>query len=230
MKDRRKSISKLKKQDFEYGISDDPTDLQFFYRKIYIPYVTERYQDRARIISDKHEFYQSLFERKAKLLYVNYQSNLVAANSGVLRRYGRTFSALHMGVDQDYTHLLQQDVVVALYWHVINWARAQQFHFVDFGRTRARLNDGVFEFKRRWGMQFERDVTTYTMWTFIGENLPASLVSKINDLAFVAEVGKEYRCLVLVDDESSLPDKELARRKKITAQAGLDGILILQPD
>jgi hypothetical protein len=224
---RRKDLSRLKKQGFEFGASRDLTDLEFFYHKMYIPYITGRFQSRAIIVP--YDLQQKLLAQRGKLLCIRYRDNLVAASLGTLRRYGKTFSPLHVGVESDHMYLVKQDLLVALRWHTIRWAHANHLHLVDFGKTRARLNDGVFLFKHRWGMRFERDITTHTMWTLIGKDLPLPLIRHLNDLAFIAEVGKEYRCVVFDSDGASLSDKELARREKIIAQAGLDGLLILRP-
>jgi len=224
---RRRNLSKSKKRGFEYGVSHNPADFELFYYKMHIPYVKERFHDRARILP--YESMRELFEERGELLYVEYQDKLAAAGLGTLRRYGRTFSPLQQGIDQDHTHLVKQDIIVALYWHVISWSHANHLHLVDFGGTPARLNDGIFQFKRRWGMRFERNITTHTMWTLIGKNLPLSLMRRLNELAFIAEVGQEYRCVVFDIDGASLPDKELSQREKIVAQAGLDGLLVLRP-
>jgi hypothetical protein len=194
---------------------------------MYIPYINKRYHDRA--IIHLYEEQREVFEKRGQLLCVKYQDTPIAACLGTLRRYDKTFSALLLGVDQEHVHSVKQDVIMALYWHVISWAHANHMHVVDFGRTRARLTDGVFEFKRRWGMQFERDTTTHTMWTFIGKNLPSSLIRHLNELALIAAVGKEYRCVVFAYGETSLSDKELAQREKIAAQAGLGGLLEVGP-
>jgi hypothetical protein len=226
-KHRRRNVSKVKKQDFEYGVSHDPADLDLFYHKMYIPYINKRYDDRA--IIHLYEEQREVFEKRGQLLCVKYQGALIAACLGTLRRYDKTFSALLLGVDQEHVHAVKQDVIMALYWHVISWAHANHLHIVDFGRTRARLTDGVFEFKRRWGMQFKRDITTYTMWTLIGKNLPLALIRHLNELALIAEVDKEYRCVVFSCGETSLSDKELAQREKSAAHAGLDGLLEVGP-
>jgi hypothetical protein len=222
---RRKNVSKVKKLNFEYQVGCDPADLEPFYYEMYLPYTTERFRDRAFI--PPPDSMRELFENNGQLLCVEYEGQSVTACLGAFRKYGETFSALFLGVHQDGTPAAKQDAIVALYWHIINWAHAQHLRRVDFGRNRARLDDGVFEFKRRWGMRFERDITTYTTWTFIGQELPPALIGKLNELAFVAEVGPEYRCVVFANGQTGISEDELARRTKVAAQAGLDGLLIL---
>jgi hypothetical protein len=221
---RKRDLSKAQNLGIEYGCSHELADLELFYHKMYVPYINERYGERATIYS--YEGQREVLEKKGELLWVKYQGDPVVAYLGT-QRGGKAFSALHLGVHQDYTHLVKQGVITALYWHVISWAHSNRLSVIDFGRVRARLNDGLFAFKRQLGMQFKRDITTYTMWTLIGKDLPLALIRHLNELAFIAEVGKEYRCVVFADGKASLSDEELAQREKITAQAGLDGLLVL---
>ncbi len=224
---RKRELAKAHKLGLEYCVSHDLADWALFYHEMYVPFINERYRDRAIIHS--FEGLQETFEKRGELMYLKYQNSPVVAYFGTRRRYDRTFSALLMGVHQDYTHLVNQGLITALYWHVINWAHSHQLSVVDFGRVRARLNDGLFAFKRQFGMWFERDILTHTMWTFIGKDLPLNLVRRLNELALIAEAGKEYRCVAFAEGEASLPDKELAQREEIATQAGLDGLLLLPP-
>lgn len=223
---RKRDLSKAEKLNLGYGTSRDLANFEIFYHKMHVPFISERYLERARI--SPYEQQREVLEKRGELLYVKFQDNLVTACLGTLRKYGKTFSALHLGVHQDYTHLVKQGVITALYWHVINWAHSNQLSVVDFGLVRARLDDGLFSFKRQLGMWFEPDITHHTMWTFIGKGLPSTLLRHLNDLAFIAEVRREYRCIVFAGDGASLSDRELAQREKVSTQAGLDGLLVLQ--
>jgi hypothetical protein len=223
---RRRELSKARKQGFGYMVSRELEDFELFYHQMYVPFINERYRERAHIRS--YEAQREVFEKRGKLLCVKYQNDIVTAYLGTLRRFGRTFSALLMGVHQDHTVLVKKGVITALYWHVVNWAHSNQLSVVDFGIVRARLNDGLFAFKRQLGMWFECDVITHTIWTFIGRDLPLPLVRRLNELAFIAEAGKEYQCVVFESDGASLSEQELAQREKIAAQAGLNGLLVLR--
>jgi hypothetical protein len=223
---RRQDLTKVKKLDFRYRLSQAPADFDLFYNRMHVPFITERYQDRA--IIPPAAVQRKLFEKRGKLLCVEYEATSTAACMGILRRYNKTFSAVQLGIDQDQSHMLKEGVIVALYWQIISWAHANGLHFVDFGRTRARVSDGLFLFKHRWGMQFERDLVTPTMWTFIGKNLPLPLIRHLNDLAFIAEVKHEQHCVIFADDRVSLSCQELAQKEKVIAQAGLNGLLFLR--
>lgn len=226
-KSRRRDISNLEKREpsFKYKISHNPDDFELFYNKMYLPFIFHRYQERTILFSYSGQ--KELFKDRGKLICTYCNGNLVAASLGTIRRYGNTYSTLHMGIHQEHTELLSRGLNIARYWHMINWAQNQNLDVIDFGGTRARLYDGVFLFKHRWGMRFERDIMKSTMWTFFGQDLPPSLIRRLNDLGFIVEVNQEYRCLVFDHPEAGLSDNEIAQREKIINQASLDGLLQL---
>jgi hypothetical protein len=223
-KNRRRWILKLPSSGYSYEFSHRPEDFGTFYHKMYVPYVIKRHRKRA--IVEPIETKQAMFE-KGGLVLVKYQGQPVAA--GLRHVVGDTLIAGSYAIHEDHTHLIKQGVAVALHWYTIDWARCNNLHSIDFGMTRSRLEDGVFEYKRQWGARFERDILTHTMWTFVGENLPPKLIHHLNNLTFIAQVGREYRCVVFVnDDETDLSNEELLQRKKrVSTRANLSGLLIL---
>jgi hypothetical protein len=225
---RRQDLTRISKRGFEYGVSHDPTDFEHFYHHMHVPHITGRFQERARLVS--HAAMRDIFQKSDELIVVKYRGRLAAAGLGLPRQHGQTYSLLQLGIDPDGAQEAKQDIVLALYWHAIRRTHAQGLRRIDFGGTPARLGDGLFNFKRRWGMRFERDVTLHTMWTLImGRNLPAPLIRHLNELALIVEAGKEYRCLACDGVAAGLSEPELAERQHAAARAGLDGLLIITP-
>jgi len=221
---RRQELTRVGKLGFEYGVSRDPAEFEHFHLRMHVPFVTGRYQDRARVRPFEEQL--RVFVKRGELLWVKREGSLVAATLGTLRRFGRTFCAIQLGIDQEQDPLVKRDVITAMYWHIVKWSRDRGFRFVDLGRAPGRLNDGLFLYKHRWGVRFERDRTSGIMWTFAGRDLPAELVCRLNEAGFVAEAGHEYRCAVFRGQpESCLSAEEVARRNKVVSQAGLDGLL-----
>lgn len=228
-RERRKNIRKLIVQRYEFAISQDPADLEIFHDRLYLPHANRRFGERAIIHSI--DIPRDASAKRQMLFTVRKHGNLLAACLGRFRRYANTFSAIDLGEDQKSEFSDRENAVEALYWHIITWAHANHFNLVDFGRTRARLNDGVFEFKRRWGMRFCKDIAGYAMWTFLASDLPVPLIRRLNQLAFIAETGQENRGLILVSRQAPIEEKERLRLKKVACQAGLDGLLeISMPD
>jgi hypothetical protein len=56
------------------------------------------------------------------------------------------------GVRHGDSILLQQGAGFATFALTFEWARAQGYRRIDAGRTPAFLNDGLHQFKRRWGL------------------------------------------------------------------------------
>ena len=222
---RKRDLSKIEEKRLEYGISRDLSDFEHFYRRMHLPYITDRYGERA--IVQSYGILKRMFKRRGQLVYVGNRTRPVAAYLAVRRVFGRTLSALLLGVDGERAGSARQCDTGHVYWHVIRWAHDAGVRRIDFGRTRARLTDGVFEFKRGWGMRYEPDVMTHTRWTFAGKNLPAALFHHLNELGLIAEIGRELRCVVFAVKGDGFDAKELARRERVSLQAGLGGLAIL---
>ena len=41
--------------------------------------------------------------------------------------------------------------------YIMSYAREQNVHLADFGGVRPFFNDGLFRYKRKWGMTVQRD-------------------------------------------------------------------------
>lgn len=220
---RRQSLAKLPSRGYSYEVSHRPEDLEMFYREMYVPYVTLRHQDRAIVSSMEGK--RAIFE-KGGLIMVKVHGQSVAA--GLWQVVGDTLIFATYGIHQDHTELVKQGLAAATYWSVIDYARCNSLRCVDFGMTRPRLTDGAFGHKRQWGMRFERDILTHTMWTFIGDGLPPKLVDYLNELAFVAESDGECRCAVFSGGSTpALPAEELAWREEVAIKAGMGGPLVM---
>ena len=168
---------------------------------------------------------QALFDQGGVLL-VRLLGQAVAG--ALVHHRGKLLISACIGIHEDYAELVKQDVSDVRNWLLIEWASRQGFKSIDFGMTRPRLKDGVFENKRQLGNQFERDLLTQTMWTFAGDHLPAPLIQHLNNLAFIAEVGKTYCCVTCMgNDGMSAPDAELAHLDKVARRAGFGGLLYL---
>ncbi|HOG28044.1 MAG TPA: GNAT family N-acetyltransferase [Vicinamibacterales bacterium] len=223
-KRRRQELTGLAKLGLEGGISHDLAEFSRFYQDMHAPFVTERYRDRIRM--RPLEAQKRVFERRGKLLWVKRQGMMVAAVFGVRRRFGKTFCAIHLGIDQSQDEAIRRHAITALYWRLITWSRDAGCRSIDFGPAPAQLGDGLFLYKHRWGMRFDRDRTLHSVWTFAGRSLPSALVRRLNELGLVAEVARAYKCAIFPGEAGTgLSAREEARRVKIMAQARLDGFL-----
>jgi hypothetical protein len=218
-KTRQQQIKKLADRGFSYSFSYDPADFEMFYYDMYVPHVTRRHQERA--IVEPIETKYAVFEQGG-LIIVKHNRQPVAA--GLRHIIGDTLIAASYAIHKE---CQVKGVSVALHWYTIEWAQQNQLSWVDFGMTRPRLNDGVFEYKRQWGAHFEKNILDHSHWSLVGDQLPAPLLAHLNQLGLIAITGNQLRGVLFRASQETEIDPELRIRmeQKLT-RADLGPILL----
>ena len=111
----------------------------------------------------------------AQLLLAEYQEKIIAGI--ILLACGNTVHYAYGASDERYLNLAANNL---LFWHAITWSCIQGYKRFDLGRT-AFDNEGLMEFKRRWGA--------------IKEPLPYYYYPQIDGLAATSESSWKYRLL-----------------------------------
>src|SRR5436309_12942808 len=80
-----------------------------------------------------------------QVLLAQYEGNIVA--SMILLASGTKLHYAYGASDERYLHLAPNNLLM---WTAITWGCTHGYEVFDFGRT-AQDNEGLMEFKRRWG-------------------------------------------------------------------------------
>lgn len=220
---RRSSLAKMQQEGFTYEFSRNLADLELFYHKMYVPYISSRHEDRA--IIEPFETKQAMFQRGGLLLTL-YQAQPVAGLLG--ETIGRTYIAGSLGIHEDYFELFEKGVVLAAYWSCIEWAQRNHLQYVDYGLTRAQLFDNVFWGKLLWGMKVQPNLLDdHTHWLFAARKIPVTLGHYLNKIGFIAECDEKYRCIFLAGEEFQPSQKKISQVSKLSPRLGLSEPLIL---
>lgn len=104
--------------------------------------------------AQSHHFFYELWDAfaasgKMQLLLAQYEGNIIAGM--VLLASGTTVRYAYGASDERYLHLAPNNLLM---WAAISWSCAQGYQTFDMGRT-AYDNEGLMEFKRRWGAIME---------------------------------------------------------------------------
>jgi len=149
---RRRDLKKLERFNYSYEISrDSKKDLDFFYWKMYIPYVTNRFKRAAKF--ETYLGLNALYRRNGGILFVRKGGKPIA---GILfSMSGETLHALRSGVYEGDHDLLTGLAGQAALFFLIDWAKANGMTSLDYGSTLPFFSDGVFSYKKEWGMFVE---------------------------------------------------------------------------
>jgi hypothetical protein len=139
-----------KAEKFQAVFSTDPADLDFFYEKLYVPYIRKRFQDALFI---KKVFFQKSLGNTSELCLLRKGDEIVAGC--LFDHIGDRYILLTLGVTDE--TCVKEGATSALYYYGIKRALEKKAHYFDFGLSRPFIFDGVFNYKRRWGGAIERD-------------------------------------------------------------------------
>ena len=222
-KDMRRNIRKVEKQGFSYRLTQEKEDFDFFYYKMYLPYIKLRHDGQGMSLDNYESAYD--FIKKGKLILIMDSQDPVCG--GIFRLDGDMCVGQIMGVlDADYD-LVKRGVNVALYWSMLNWARAHGAKRINFGSSRAFTSDGVFNFKRQWGTRVYFHKDKHTQWSFYAQKLPENFQGYLNKLGFITRCdGKGYRVIINGLEESS-STADFTRELKQAAACGLSGLVVI---
>ena len=144
-------VNRIKKKNFSFEITTDPEKLEFFYRKMFIPYILKRH---GKILSPNYISYVKSILPRTKLMLIKLGGEYIGG--ALIDGKGHIVSLPCMGIINGEMEYLSQGVPTAInYFHIL-WAKENGIRVLDFGNSRPFLNDGDFQFKRKWGMRIKR--------------------------------------------------------------------------
>lgn len=149
---RRVDLRKVRKYELGYRISNDEQDYRDFYQCMYKPYLTRRFQGEVVLEPEWKVLRQC---RKGELIHIRRGDQTVAA--AVLHRLDGRLASLWVGVPENLPEDLYRGAFAGLYYFTIQYAYEQGCAVVDFLGSKPLLNDGSFQFKRRWGVYIEEN-------------------------------------------------------------------------
>ena len=149
----KSDIRKVKKQINTYEVLSDINRLKFFYDKMYLPLYETRFADMP-LYKPPFTFFKWLHLIGYRLLLVKDAKGEYVSGS-YFRVKGVTVTPRYNGVFDGDVELIRKGAESAIYYFFIFHAQDQNVSKLDFGGARPFFNDGLFFYKRKWGMSVE---------------------------------------------------------------------------
>jgi hypothetical protein len=143
----KEDIRKVKKYGYTYELTRDAEKLKLFYNEMYMPYITQRHEKTA--IHTNFHALRLLFEKNSRLMLIKQKNEYV---SGALFSIDKEkATATYLGIKKGKNNLLKKGLTAASYYFLIKWAKKHGVKTIDFGTSKAFINDGLFRYKKKWG-------------------------------------------------------------------------------
>lgn len=220
------NLRKIKKQEYSYEITRDPVKFDLFYRDMYLPYTEHRFGTASWLFSYRH--LKSLLEN-GQLLLVK-KRNEYLAGSLLLERKNCLFSH-SMGVRDGNLKYVEDGVQTASYYFTIFWAKKKGYGLIDFGYCRPYLQDGVFIYKKRWGMTLKNHNRSMGLGIFALKinRFNTSVRNFLSNNPFVFIDGDKVKGLALAEQNHPLTSQDLKFLMRIHYIKGLDSLVVSSP-
>jgi len=148
---KKTDLRKVRKYRFSYRITRDENEFDIFYEKLYRPYLEMRFNDEV-IIESKSKVLRQC--RKGELMQIIREGEVVAAV--LLHKSEKRLAYVWVGVPDHIVGKMSKGAFSALYYFTILYGFNSGCHEIDFLGTRPLLNDGLFQYKRKWGTVVQR--------------------------------------------------------------------------
>lgn len=145
----QEDVRKIQKEQFSFEIKSDRDTLDRFYHDMYRPMLKNRIGETDVFTADLVLF-RILRELGYQLMMITYKGNEVF---GVFfKKQNDTLLLKYAGVLQGDIDLIKKGASSAFYYFFIVYAKDQNVNILDFGGARPFFNDGLFQYKLKWGM------------------------------------------------------------------------------
>ena len=148
---KKTDLRKVRKYRLSYRITRNKNDFDLFYEKLYKPYLEMRFEDEV-IIEPKSKVLRQC--RKGELMQIIREGEVVAAV--LLHKSEGRLAYVWVGIPDHIDAEMSKGAFSALYYFTILYGFNTGCHEIDFLGTRPLLNDGLFQYKRKWGAVVQR--------------------------------------------------------------------------
>jgi hypothetical protein len=171
-KKHQKNIRRFQKAGYTYRISRSREDFDLFYDRMHVPLVTQRHTVDAFV--DTPERLLKLMDQGFLLLVLDRDGQPIAGDLDHLS--GDTFFGVACGVLDGDPALLDEGALSAIYYYALQWCHENGIRRCDIAEVRPFIEDGVYQYKRRWGYQPALELWNTREWLlWVPQGSPAAL-------------------------------------------------------
>ena len=143
----KSDLRRIRKNGLEYEVTRSSSKFDDFYHTMYVPYISKTYGSLALLMSYER---MKEVEGKSELMLIRKGDEYISGQILVYENDGvRCWSIGVRDGNHDYVKMGAQ---AALYFYEVQYLSEKGYKAMSVGSSRAFLNDGVLQFKNKWGM------------------------------------------------------------------------------
>ena len=216
------TLRRIRKHNYSCEVTQDPSKFEYFYHQMYLPYATKRFKELTVLTGFRDM--ERIF-KKGQLLLVKRGDDYVSGN--IMRIDGDTVFAPYSGITEGKMEYLKAGALTALYYFTIIWAKEMGCKWLDFGHCRSFLRDGVFNYKKQWGMMIRMSARLGAILGMKVCNFHQGVRNFLEKNPFIFIDQKKLKGMILVEQNRPLTLEEAQSLIKTYSITGLDCLVIL---
>ena len=224
-KSAKEDIRKVKKNEFIYEISHDVNKLKLFFYKMYLPYSYRKFGNLAVCAN----FYaiRHLFDRGSKLMLIKLNDKYVSGSLLFMRH--NTLFGTHAGVIDNNIDYLKKGAATANYYFSMIWAKEIGAKFIDFGTCKPFLNDGILQYKKKWGVFIRKAESSFGIFAFKILNHSIGIDSFLLNNPFINLNNGRIEGVIVFKKDDLISFEKIQHFLKLYNISGLEGLSFTFP-
>jgi hypothetical protein len=212
----------IKKYRLEPKLSQDRGDFDEFYHRMHVPLIRHSHGSLALIAS-----YESLRKklRSCELLLVLKDGQPIAG--GMIDRSVTPHKLLVLGVSQPIDKHLRCGASAAVYHYAFKHFARQGQRVVDIGAVQPLLDDGVLQFKKKWGLRLRGHQSDCCLLEALRWS-PAT-AAFFERSPFIHQTSQGLCGAVFLGANAPVDDAWLERTRKAYLLNGLENLTLFRP-
>ena len=210
---------RIRRLGFEYEVTREVRSFEYFYQSMYLPYSMGRYGDGA-VLKTKEEM-KADFE-KGELILIKKQGEYI---SGMLVSYdGELAKMPYLGVRDGSWELVSEGAISSGYEFVLQHLEAIGCRKLILGQSRAFLEDGVLQFKKKYGHKIMGAAIHKFVTKVVCDTVATRAFLQSNP--FIIENSGEFHGIVFLDGNMPPTQQTLKEIDKKLSQPGLSKLAV----
>jgi len=139
---------KIRKYALSFERTNEASRLHDFYYNMYLPYITKRHGNSA-LIENYHLLKKTFYN--CDLIMIKFEGREIAG--GLIDHKGHKANLWCLGIKDANPEYVKMGAMGAFYYYSFQYLKDKGFKKAGVGGSRPFLNDGVLNYKRKWGLK-----------------------------------------------------------------------------
>jgi hypothetical protein len=167
----KNNVKRVLKNGYTYRLSHAEDEFELFYDHMYVPLIQQRHVSYGSV--DLKESMRKEFHEGFLFIIDDADGLPIAAQLTYL--YRKTMYSISSGILNGDLELHSKGALGAIYYYSILWCYENGYERFEMGGCRPFESDGLYQYKRRWGMTPSPDLWGSRSWVFwTPNNSPAA--------------------------------------------------------